>query len=82
LKDLGEIGVIIGGSVASDFKKPSLENLDNAEEYFTMARLNVSKMKGEIKLLHYEIKFHILEIFYRSKYILHNQIGGNMFIRM
>lgn len=51
LKDLGEIGVIIGGSVASDFKKPSLENLDNAEEDFTMARLYVSKMKGEIKLL-------------------------------
>ena len=51
LKDLGEIGVIIGGSVASDFKKPSLDNLDNAEEDFTMARLYVSKLKGEIKLL-------------------------------
>jgi kinesin family protein 5 len=71
LKDLGEIGVIIGGSVASDFKKPSLENLDNAEEDFTMARLYVSKMKGEIKLLtqvcSHQIILFILLIFFFFK---------------
>jgi hypothetical protein len=71
LKGLGEIGVIIGGSVASDFKKPSLENLDNAEEDFTMARSYVSKMKGEIKLLtqvcSHQIILFILLIFFFFK---------------
>ena len=62
LKDLGEIGVIIGGSVASDFKKPSIENLDNAEEDFTMARLYVSKMKGEIKILTQVSRFFFLKL--------------------
>ena len=52
LKDLGEIGLMIGGNMASsEFKKPSIDNLENAEEDFTMARLYVSKIKGEIKVL-------------------------------
>lgn len=51
LKDLGEIGVIVGGNLTNDFKKPSMDNFDTAEEDFTMARLYVSKLKGEIKIL-------------------------------
>lgn len=51
LKDLGEIGVIVGGTVANEFKKPSMDNFETAEEDFTMARLYVSKLKGEIKIL-------------------------------
>lgn len=51
LKDLGEIGNIVGGNMANEFKKPSMDNFENAEEDFTMARLYVSKLKGEIKIL-------------------------------
>jgi kinesin family protein 5 len=52
LKDLGEMGSIIGGNmVSNEFKKPSIENIDNAEDDFTMARLYVSKLKTEIKSL-------------------------------
>ncbi len=51
LKDLGEIGHIVGGNMASEFKKPSMDSFENAEEDFTMARLYVSKLKGEIKIL-------------------------------
>lgn len=51
LKDLGEIGNIIGGNMTNEFKKPSMDNFENAEEDFTMARLYVSKLKGEIKIL-------------------------------
>lgn len=51
LKDLGEIGNIIGGSMTNEFKKPSMDNFENAEEDFTMARLYVSKLKGEMKIL-------------------------------
>jgi kinesin family member 5 len=55
LKDLNEIGSLVNGNGSmqnNEFKKTSLmENLDNAEEDFTMARLYVSKLKGEIKLL-------------------------------
>lgn len=52
LKDLGEIGSIIGGNmVANEFKKPSMENMDSAEDDFTMARLYVSKLKTEVKAL-------------------------------
>ncbi len=51
LKDLGEIGVIVGGTLTNEFKRPSMDNFDTAEEDFTMARLYVSKLKGEIKIL-------------------------------
>jgi len=51
LKDLGEIGVIVGGTLTNEFKKPSMDNFETAEEDFTMARLYVSKLKGEIKIL-------------------------------
>jgi len=51
IKDLGDIGNILGGQIASEFKKPSTDNIDNIEEDFTMARLFVSKLKGEIKAL-------------------------------
>ncbi|XP_071811426.1 kinesin heavy chain-like isoform X2 [Apostichopus japonicus] len=48
LKDLGEVGVALGGNV-SDMKL----NCDNIEvdEEFTMARLYVSKVKSEVKTL-------------------------------
>lgn len=51
LKDLNEIGNLMGGNMANEFKKPNLENFETAEEDFTMARLYVSKLKGEIKIL-------------------------------
>ena len=50
LKDMGEIGVIVGGSLTNEFKKPSMESFETAEEDFTMARLYVSKLKGGIWL--------------------------------
>jgi kinesin family protein 5 len=50
-KDLGEIGNTIGGNFTNDLKKPSMDNVDTTEEDFTMARLYVSKLKGEIKML-------------------------------
>ncbi|KAF4520999.1 hypothetical protein B566_EDAN002495 [Ephemera danica] len=49
LKDLGEIGVSIGGE-GSDFKFVSDTN-GKIEEEFTVARLYISKMKSEIKNL-------------------------------
>lgn len=52
LKDLGEIGTIVGGNmVSNEFKKPSLENMESVEDDFTMARLYVSKLKTEVKAL-------------------------------
>jgi len=57
LKDLGEIGVIVGGTLTNEFKKPSMDNFDTAEEDFTMARLYVSKLKGEIKILSQRCSF-------------------------
>lgn len=55
LKDLAEIGQSIGGNMSNSNEtlklRPQLENLENVEEDFTMARLYVSKLKGEIKLL-------------------------------
>lgn len=52
LKDLGEIGSIVGGNmISNDFKKPSLENMESVEDDFTMARLYVSKLKTEVKAL-------------------------------
>jgi kinesin family member 5 len=51
LKDLGEIGAIVGGSLTNEFKKPSIENFENVEEDFTMSRLYVSKLKAEAKML-------------------------------
>ena len=52
LKDLAEIGHIVGGNMTNEFKKPSMmDSFENAEEDFTMARLYVSKLKGEVKIL-------------------------------
>lgn len=52
LKDLGEIGTIVGGNmITSDAKKPAIDSLDSAEDDFTMARLYVSKLKTEVKAL-------------------------------
>jgi len=50
LKDLSEIGTVVGGN-ASDLKKPYVDLSDKIEEEFTVARLYVSKMKSEIKTL-------------------------------
>jgi len=50
LKDLAEIGTVVGGN-ASDLKKPYVDLSDKIEEEFTVARLYVSKMKSEIKTL-------------------------------
>ena len=54
LKDLGEIGHIVGGNMAgtNEFKKPSMDTFENAEEDFTMARLYVSKLKRFINLFY------------------------------
>ncbi|KAJ8024361.1 Kinesin heavy chain [Holothuria leucospilota] len=48
LKDLGEVGVALGGNV-SDMKLHCDNN--EVDEEFTMARLYVSKMKSEVKTL-------------------------------
>ncbi|CAO2597496.1 Kinesin heavy chain isoform 5C [Lemmus lemmus] len=49
LKDLGEIGGIIG---TNDVKTPQLADVNGViEEEFTMARLYISKMKSEVKSL-------------------------------
>lgn len=49
LKDLSDIGTVVGGN-AADFK-PSISTTDKIEEEFTVARLYVSKMKSEVKTL-------------------------------
>ncbi|XP_071802889.1 kinesin heavy chain-like isoform X2 [Asterias amurensis] len=54
LKDLGEIGGVLGGNVAD--MKLNVENIDKVDEEFTMARLYVSKMKTEVKTLHQRCK--------------------------
>ncbi|XP_033116058.1 kinesin heavy chain-like isoform X3 [Anneissia japonica] len=48
LKDLGEIGVAVGGT-SLDAK--ITENAEKVDEEFTMARLYVSRMKSEVKSL-------------------------------
>ncbi|KAK7457743.1 hypothetical protein BaRGS_00039204 [Batillaria attramentaria] len=49
LKDLGDIGGIIGGSAAEN--KPNPGAGEKLEEEFTVARLYISKMKSEVKTL-------------------------------
>jgi len=49
LKDLGEVGVAIGGSAAD--MKLAADGSGKMEEEFTVARLYISKMKSEIKNL-------------------------------
>ncbi|CAF1410976.1 unnamed protein product [Adineta ricciae] len=48
LRDVGDIGSIIGGQM-NEQKKPTIENLDQAEEEFTLARLYTSKLKTEAR---------------------------------
>ncbi|CAF1060541.1 unnamed protein product [Adineta ricciae] len=48
LRDIGDIGSIIGGQM-NEQKKPTIENLDQAEEEFTLARLYTSKLKTEAR---------------------------------
>ncbi|CAF4527399.1 unnamed protein product [Rotaria sp. Silwood1] len=50
LRDVGDIGSIMGGQM-NEQKKPTLENLDQAEEEFTLARLYLSKLKAEARSL-------------------------------
>ncbi|XP_077979349.1 kinesin heavy chain-like isoform X2 [Glandiceps talaboti] len=50
MKDLGEIGTVVGGN-AAEIKKPSLEISDKMDEEFTVARLYITKMKSEVKTL-------------------------------
>jgi len=51
LKDLSEIGTVVGGNVA-EFKKPQLSGSgEKIEEEFTVARLFISKMKSEVKTM-------------------------------
>lgn len=47
LKDLGEIGIVLGGNV-SDIRAPTEGKVD---EEFTVVRLYISKMKSEVKAL-------------------------------
>lgn len=49
LKDLGDIGGIIGGSAGEN--KPNPGAGEKLEEEFTVARLYISKMKSEVKTL-------------------------------
>ncbi|KAL8587065.1 hypothetical protein ACOMHN_023455 [Nucella lapillus] len=49
LKDLGDIGAVIGGSAAEN--KPNPGAGEKLEEEFTVARLYISKMKSEVKTL-------------------------------
>jgi kinesin family protein 5 len=48
LRDVGDIGSIMGGQM-NEQKKPTIENLDQAEEEFTLARLYLSKLKTEAR---------------------------------
>lgn len=48
LRDVGDVGTILGGSM-NEQKKPTIENLDQAEEEFTLARLYLSKLKTETR---------------------------------
>lgn len=49
LKDLGDIGAVVGGSAAEN--KPNTGASEKLEEEFTVARLYISKMKSEVKTL-------------------------------
>ncbi|XP_014767912.1 kinesin heavy chain isoform X2 [Octopus bimaculoides] len=49
LKDLGDIGAIVGGNAAET--KPTAGSGEKIEEEFTVARLYISKMKSEVKTL-------------------------------
>ncbi|XP_013089022.1 kinesin heavy chain-like isoform X1 [Biomphalaria glabrata] len=49
LKDLGDIGAVIGGSASEN--KPNSGAGEKLEEEFTVARLYISKMKSEVKTL-------------------------------
>ncbi|XP_012534467.1 kinesin heavy chain isoform X1 [Monomorium pharaonis] len=49
LKDLGEIGVAIGGESNENLKISPPESNGKLEEEFTVARLFISKMKSEVK---------------------------------
>ncbi|XP_076361911.1 kinesin heavy chain-like isoform X2 [Tachypleus tridentatus] len=49
MKDLGEIGSVVGGNAAE--MKLSVDVSGKVEEEFTVARLYVSKMKSEVKAL-------------------------------
>lgn len=49
LKDLGDIGTIVGGNTPETTM--SMGNTDKIEEEFTVARLFISKMKSEVKTL-------------------------------
>ncbi|XP_069111571.1 kinesin heavy chain-like [Argopecten irradians] len=49
LKDLGDIGTIVGGNTAES--KPNISSSEKLEEEFTVARLYISKMKSEVKTL-------------------------------
>ncbi|XP_064613809.1 kinesin heavy chain-like [Liolophura sinensis] len=49
LKDLGDIGGIVGGNAAES--KPDVVASEKIEEEFTVARLYLSKMKSEVKTL-------------------------------
>nr|XP_006811967.1 PREDICTED: kinesin heavy chain [Saccoglossus kowalevskii] len=55
MKDLGEIGSVVGGN-AAEMKKPSLEISDKMDEEFTVARLYITKMKSEVKTLAHRCK--------------------------
>ncbi|CAF1174716.1 unnamed protein product [Rotaria sordida] len=48
LRDVGDIGTIMGGQM-SEQKKPTIENLDQADEEFTLARLYLNKLKTEAR---------------------------------
>ncbi|CAF0754577.1 unnamed protein product [Didymodactylos carnosus] len=48
LRDVGDIGSVMGGQM-NEQKKPTIENLDQAEEEFTLARLYMSKLKTEAR---------------------------------
>lgn len=49
LKDLGEIGTVLGGNAGD--AKPGMDVNGKIEEEFTVARLYISKMKSEVKAL-------------------------------
>ncbi|KAL5006438.1 hypothetical protein ScPMuIL_015244 [Solemya velum] len=49
LKDLGDIGTIVGGNAAET--KLNVGGSEKIEEEFTVARLYISKMKSEVKML-------------------------------